>query len=357
MNPSNKTRSRADQPCSEWEPLLILSVASELEPPEQARLDEHVASCENCSASLVQEKDMARLIGEHGPEPEAALLASCRASLEDALDREEERGWLRRFISPFLPSNWLSPSPAWSAAVLLVIGFTVGILGPRLVIRAARAHAPSRSSASSNRPAELPPGMIEASANQAPSAPSVIDLHHANVAGINVLPSGGDAPPEVELRLNAQQPAMVRGAADDDMVKGMLLDVVRHNDPANLDVCLSALDVLHSCNNDPDVQAALCRVARTNRNPTVRLRALQALAGSEPQGVFRQTLIDALDRDQNSGVRVEAINELLGLAESGRVAPDDEMLSVLRDRMQNDPDNYIRAQSAATIRKISAAAH
>ena len=357
MNPSNKTKSPADQPCSDWEPALILSVAGELELSEQARLDEHVASCESCSASLAREKELARLVREHGPEPDASLLASCRASLEDALDREEERGWLRRVINPLLPSNWLSPSPAWSAAVLLAIGFTVGILGPRLVIRAARAHLPAKSSAASSHPVELPPGMIEASANPPSPSPSVIDLHHANVAGINVLPSGGDAPPEVELRLNAQQPAMVRGTVDDDMVKSMLLDVVRHNNPANLDVCLNALDVLHSCNSDPEVQAELCRVARTNRNPTVRLRALQALAGSEPQGVFRQTLIDALDRDQNSGVRVEAINELLGLAESGRVAPDDEMLSVLRDRMQNDPDNYIRAQSAATIRKISAAAH
>jgi hypothetical protein len=354
MDANNKARGTEAQLCSEWEPLLILSAAGELDPIEQARVDEHAANCESCFASLTRERELARLIAEHGAEPDGALLASCRASLEDALDREEERGWLRRFISPLLPSNWLSPSPAWSAAVLLTIGFTVGILGPRLLIRAARAHVTARSSVSSNRPVELPPGMIEASTSPTNSAPSVIDLHHADVAGINVFPSEGDAPPEVELRLNAQQPAMVRGTTDDDMVKNMLLDVVRHNDPPNLDVCLSALDALRSCNSDPEVQAALCRVVRTNSNPTVRLRALKALDGSEPQGIFRQTLLDALKGDQSSGVRVEAINELLGLAQSGQVTRDDQVFSVLRNRMQNDPDSYVRAQSAAAIREISA---
>jgi HEAT repeats len=355
MDWNNKGENVARPPCGEWEPLVILSVAGELGASEQARVNEHVANCLACSAALAREKELIAAAAEHCPEPDAALLASCRASLEDALDREEERGWLRRFISPLLPSNWLSPSPAWSAAVLLAIGFTVGVLGPRLLIRAARVHGLGRSSsATSNRPTELPPGMIEASTSSPSSIPSVLDLHHADVAGISVLPSGGDAPAEVELRLNGQQPAMVRGTTDDDLMKSMLLDVVRRNDPVDPSVCLSALDVLHSCNNDPEVRAALCRVARTNRNPEVRLRALQALDGSEPEGIFRETLLDALAGDQSPRVRGEAINELLGLAESGQVIPDDQMLSVLHNRVQNDPDRYVRAQSAAIIRKISA---
>jgi hypothetical protein len=31
---------------------------------------------------------------------------------------------------------------------------------------------------------------------------------------------------------------------------------------------------------------------------------------------------------------------------------DDHMVSVLRDRMQNDPNTYIRLQSAAAIRDL-----
>jgi hypothetical protein len=40
------------------------------------------------------------------------------------------------------------------------------------------------------------------------------------------------------------------------------------------------------------------------------------------------------------------------MAEKGQVASDDHMLAVLRDRMQHDPNTYIRLQSAAAIRDL-----
>jgi len=82
-------------------------------------------------------------------------------------------------------------------------------------------------------------------------------------------------------------------------------------------------------------------------------KALEALDGTEPEDVVQQTLLDALVDDDNPGVRVEAINELRDLAASGRVSSDDgHMVSVLRDRMQKDPNTYIRLQSAQVIREL-----
>ncbi len=82
------------------------------------------------------------------------------------------------------------------------------------------------------------------------------------------------------------------------------------------------------------------------------MKALEALNGSEPQDIVRQTLLDALVDDENTGVRVEAINELREMAANGQVVSDDHMVSVLRDRMQKDPNTYIRLQSAAAIRDL-----
>ena len=52
------------------------------------------------------------------------------------------------------------------------------------------------------------------------------------------------------------------------------------------------------------------------------------------------------------GVRVEAINALRDMAAKGQVRPDDHMIEVLREREKNDPNNYIRLQSAAAIRDL-----
>jgi len=110
---------------------------------------------------------------------------------------------------------------------------------------------------------------------------------------------------------------------------------------------MNAVELLRIRNNDADVRAALCQTVHTDRNAAVRLKALEALDGAEPQDIIQQTLLDALVDDQNPGVRVEAINALREMAAKGQVESDGHMLAVLRDRMQKDPSTYIRLQSAA----------
>jgi HEAT repeat protein len=90
----------------------------------------------------------------------------------------------------------------------------------------------------------------------------------------------------------------------------------------------------------------------TDHNAAVRLKAVEALDGAEPQNQVRQTLLDALVDDQNPGVRVEAINELRDMAAKGEVDSDDHLLAVLRELIKKDPSVYIRLQSAAVIRDL-----
>ena len=86
------------------------------------------------------------------------------------------------------------------------------------------------------------------------------------------------------------------------------------------------------------------------------MKALESLQGYEKDAVVRQTLLDALQSDTNSGVRVSAINLLLGsLRTGGESAPaDPRTVSVLRDRLRNDPNNYVRLQSAAALHSLGA---
>lgn len=342
------------QACADWQTLLTLFAAGdELDPAEQSRLTAHLATCSSCTAAVNQEKELLETLVTNRIEPDASLLASCRADLSDAMDRKEDRGWpaaasrLGRAFGSMLPSSWLAPRPAWSAAVLLVIGFVVGIAGPRLLQNRSLPNRIGPAGTASNL--SSPGGSDIGTPSEIPTA---IDLHSADVAGINVQPSDGEGPARVEVQLRAQQPVTVQGTVDDEDVKNVLLGVLAKGDRICPDIRLDAVECLRARENDPDVRAALCRAVRRDHNAAVRLKALEALKGAEPADQVRQTLLDALMDDQNPGVRVEAINALRGMTEKGDAASDDHMVSILRDRMQNDPNTYIRLQSAAALGEL-----
>ena len=331
-------------PCRDFELYLTLAAAGEeLDAAEQAELADHLAHCGACKSELEREKDLLAAMAAHRTEPDAATLASCRAGLVDALDRREEGGWLRRTVRTLIPATWPAPNPAWSAAVLILIGFSIGILAP-LYLRPPGVPVNS---------AQNDGAVSDASSSQgATSKLGSLDLHTTDIAGISVVPTGNSGPPQVELQLRAQQPLTVHGTIYDDDVKRVLLHVLSHNDRYDPEVRLDAVDLLRVRNNDPDVRSALCHAVHTDANAGVRLKALEALNGAEPQDLVRQTLLDALVDDHNPGVRIEAINALRQLAAEGKVESDEHMRAVLRERMQKDPNTYIRLQSAAAIRDL-----
>lgn len=338
------------QGCGEWEPLLMLFAAGEeLDPAEEANVVEHLAHCENCRAALEGERSLLSGLTENREEPDAALLANCRAKLRDALDDEEQSWWHRR-VGALVPTSWISPRPAWSAALLLLLGFSAGIFGPRLMQRYAPpvTHTPSAPAINT---ATNDVGDATQPNESGNSSLTALDLHTADISGINVIPAGTGEPAQVELQLNSQRPMTVQGTVDNSDVKRVLMYVLNNSSRFDPDVRINAVDVLRSRTNDPDVRSVLCHAAHTDGNTAVRLKALEALNGAEPQKLVRETLLDALN-DQNPGVRIEAINALQSMAAKGQVISDDHMLSVLRNRMLNDPNTYIRMQSAAVFRDL-----
>ena len=337
------------QACNEYQPLLMLSAAGgELDDAEQARLAAHLADCAPCASELEHEREALAFLTSHHQEPDAAMLASCRAGLDDALDRQEEGGWLRRALGLRLPSSWLAPRPAWSAAILLIVGFAIGTSAPRL-FRHPVATGPSGNPGASDNSS----GLISSSGSGVvSSSPASFDLHSADVAGISLFPAGDDGLPRVQLQLKSQQPMTVEGTVEDESVKGALLDVLSSGDRSCPDVRLDAVECLSTRRNDPEVRSALCRAVHTDSNAAVRLKALEALDGAGSQEMVRQTLLDALVEDQNPGVRIEAINALRDMAAKGQVDSDGHTVDVLRERMRKDPNTYIRLQSAAAVRDI-----
>jgi HEAT repeat protein len=149
-------------------------------------------------------------------------------------------------------------------------------------------------------------------------------------------------------------PTNIVGAPNDADIERALTFVLQNGERFDPGVRLDSLDVLRASAADPEVRRALCAACRADRNPGVRMKALESLEGFEQDPAVRQTLLDVLQGDSNAGVRVEAINLLVNSLrlEAGSGPADPQTLGVLRDRLRNDPNNYVRLQSAAALREL-----
>jgi HEAT repeat protein len=154
--------------------------------------------------------------------------------------------------------------------------------------------------------------------------------------------------------LLSQMPTSIVGSPEDADVERALTFVLENSQRFDPGARLDSLEVLRTQAADPEVRRALCAAARADRNPGVRMKALETLQGYEKDPAVRKTLLEALQSDDNSGVRVSAVNLLVNsLRADGESGPaDPRILAVLRDRARNDPNNYIRLQSAAALREL-----
>ncbi len=332
--------------CAEIERLLVFYASDELDSRERVRVEEHTRQCAVCETSLARELRLRQAVlgaerAREG-EPSDVLLAQCRSELAEAVDdlgaTRRRAGWL----NALRPSRWMVPPflthPALSAAALVLMGAVVGLGLPQWY----RSHVTQRSERAA----------MTVSAWRLTDQ----DLETMGIAGINWVSDSGSGAPRVELRLMAERPFEVKGSLEDPDVKRVLTYVVRNGQRFDSGVRLDSVDVLRTHLGDRDVRQALCAAARKDENPGVRLRALEALRGFEQDDVVRQTLQDALANDANPGVRVEAINSLGGalraMAEKGTTSQDVRLVNVLRERMQKDPNNYVRMQCSEAVRQL-----
>lgn len=318
--------------CPEYETQIMLYAAEELEGAERDAFEEHLDQCTRCMAALDAERRMLETLSSHErPQPAPALLASCRNRLEDAIDEIDHRSLFTRWAESIFPAHWLALHPAASAALLIVIGFSAG------------AFLPWRG-----QPRTASPNPMQQAGILSPAL-NEQELRTADVSGINWTPSSNNQPPRIEVLLTTEKPITVQGTVDDTNVKKVLMYVLHNNQRFSPDVRINAVQLLKAQTSDAQVQQALCQAARSDRNPGVRLMALEALGQSSPNAATIQTMLNALVKDTNPGVRIAAMNSLGNFSSRGGLLSDPDAVKVLRELMKNDPNKYIRSQSAAAV--------
>jgi anti-sigma factor RsiW len=347
--PQGAPQKHAPIRCEEIESLAVLYVCDELDLTARAELDAHLAQCPACAAVVLREGRLQQAISSLDQPADTLdrsglLLAQCRSELAEALDDRASKANGSAWLSIFSPVAWwgalrntLIYHPAMSMTVLVIAGFLAGVAGQRLPVPPAQV-------------VTMHPAMTVS------ATPKVTDqqLQNAGSAHVAWVTPSGARTPTVQVQFMSQTPMNIVGTPDDADVQRALTFVLQNSQRFDPDARLDSLDVLRTRAADPDVRRSLCAAARMDRNPGVRMKALEALQGFEQDPEVRQTLLDALQSDDNSGVRVEAINILLNALRSGNgfAASDQQTLDVLRDRLRNDPNNYVRLQSQAALREL-----
>jgi len=338
----------AELNCSNYEDRAILYAAGELSGDDSAAVEAHAQKCANCAAILSREIGLRKTLAARVQPADTLdrsdlLLARCRSELFETLDdaaAQPKRSW-----TSLAPWRWLGAfrqtvvfRPGWSAAALLLVGALAGTAARELY-----------------RQVALPVGSPVITVS-APAPITEQELETIGRDGVRLEPQTGTLIPKVELQVRSPQPRVVQGTPDDAEIRHVLAYVVGHGGQFDDSLRLQSIDALRPAADDPQVREAMSEALRHDPNPAVRLRAIEALRDAGSAADVQSAILGALSDDDNSGVRIQALNSLLERMRSrefSRVPLDNRAVSILRDRMNNDSNSYIRSRSADALGQLT----
>lgn len=353
--------------CAEIAPLLVFYVCDELTEEERAVVEKHLAVCAECHAQLKDEREFHAAFASlprSGQQIDSTgiLLSQCRSELAEVLDDLNHPPVKQKASALGFLRHWMALHPAWSAALLVLLGLVTGTEATQWLTGQRNTMA------------------MDQAVNIRPSSRFTEDqLSKMVVAGVNLTPAPQPGATNVRVLLSAEQPVELTGNVDNSDVRDVLTYVVKSGERFDSGLRLDCLDALRARAENGEVRSALLCAARRDPNPAVRLKALEALRASASDDAVRDALLQALKHDSNPGVRVEAVNLLVrsleagqqnmpqmtialpelsagAMVQAGPPAVDGSLENVIRalgDLQRNDPSRYVRLRSAAALREIS----
>lgn len=291
---------------------VVLYIYDELADDAKYELEQHIRHCLDCKqeveTALAFKSEMSEPLQEVSPN----LLVASRLRLQEALEETaQSRGW-HRFV--FDLAGWmhqLKLAPALTAAIL-IIGFAAGslttwrLLGPAKGTDIVDRGNPPKFSA-------------------------------ADIAGITSITPDANSN-KVAIKYDMLYPQTMEGSPNDPQIQQLLLLAARNT--RNSSVRLDSIDMLTRQGEDNAVREALVYALLYDKNPGVRLKALDGLKSYVKDDVHvRDAVLEALMHDTNAGVRSQAITLL------DPVRADMSVREALQVLAEHDKDQFIRSES------------
>ncbi|MBI4550647.1 MAG: HEAT repeat domain-containing protein [Candidatus Latescibacteria bacterium] len=319
----------------EW---LHLSLSDELSDQERHLVEDHLTRCERCRLELEQLKQLyGTLEGAGRPVPSEQLLWEARQGLRAVLRMERSRHslWERvtRTISAWAGSLVSSRFPGYAVAAAGLALFAVGLYaGSRGVV-----------------PAVFRPQMAVQTVSDEGSDPLAAgDVEITNVQFLDADAKDG----QIEFIFEAIRPVHIKGDINDPRIQKVLTyAIINEQNPG---VRLRAVNAIKSSppqSSDSEIKAALITALKTDDNPGVRNDAFAALQKYPFDEDIKNAFLYVLTHDTNAALRITAINVLQTVTGTQRRA-DQDIVNVLKSRVESDENTYIRTRARAVLEEI-----
>jgi len=306
---------------------IVLSLQGDLDSSDERLLDAHLEGCAACRRDREEYRNVVQRMTQRKPVRVTKVqLDAARSELRAALRRLRSRrpGFMERimwFLAPVPAGLRYASAGILTLALGLLAGY--GLFGNKFE---------SPLMPSLPRASQVEQGRTELT----------------NVRFLHVDSRTGD----VELSFEAYRPVRVRGNLKDDQIRDILSEALLNEENAGVRLrTVSAIAGAPEFNMDPNVKQALVYSVTHDPNPGVRKEALKGLTKFPMDGDIRDALLFVLSRDKNQGLRVDAINTLTA-SQSRPYGVDGDMVKILKQRVQSDPNNYIRLRAKAMLEEV-----
>ena len=297
----------------------VLYAYDELPDDQRHEFERHVATCSRCEQEIENVRAFLGAMKTGAPvtEPSPNFVTASRMRLQESLEHAEQSRGLGRFT--FDVAGWfyqLKLNPAL-VAMLLIFGFVGGAVTTFITKRDS--------------------GIVQGPGVDGKNTTANV-LPIASIKGITQEPNSN----KVQIQYDTLVPAQAEGSVDDPNIQRLLLYASRARD--NSGVRMDSMDVLTKNGDNDRVREALIFSLRYDKNPGVRLKALEGLKNYvKSDRRVRDVMLEALMRDDNSGVRVAAIQSLQP------VMADTSVRATLQDLADRDSNKFIRYESQRAL--------
>jgi anti-sigma factor RsiW len=316
----------ASRQCEAAQRDIALAVYGELPDDANHRLEHHLAGCGHCRRELEAVQGLRQAMSLYPMlEPSPNLLTRARLRLEEALDAVPRSGWMTRVVDRLFNGIARVQSAPAMASFFLALGLGAG------------GWAGFRAGHNSVPPAPAPVRISEA-ANGSQGGIEV-----ASVRSIQVV-KGQPGAEQVHIGYERLVPETMTGSLDNPEIRELLLKGAEGRvDP---DVRANSVGLLageclagRQCDDGP-VRDALMLTARRDKDPSVRLKALDGLKPYVAEDTHvRNVVLHALLKDSDSNVRRRAV-DLLQPVDS-----DSSVRQALHNVADTDENPYLRTVS------------
>jgi len=315
---------------NEFKKRILISLFGELSKNEQAELEEHLKSCEECRNELEQQTHLLSLVSKHKTlEVDESLLQDARSQLRGAIRAERQRKNLFDNITQFFTGLITVPyRAALSGVTVLAAGLFLGYLffhsSPVIPINIDE-NPDSNQTFSEN------------------------DVKIKNIQFIDPVASDG----EVEFTFDAVKQMHIKGNVNDQKVQSILTYAMlnEQNPGARLN-SINAMDSDAPQKFDNDIKDALVTVVMTDENPGVRKEALNYLSKFPYDEDIKQAYIHVLTADSVTGLRIAAINALSKLTKKMLDLKQNE-IDLFKQKFETDKNSYIRYKTKTILQNYN----